>query len=141
MLILEQASIFFAYLYSCLKGYYDAHSTRSTKFASFGKGKRHSIIGSGNIKENLIDHNPPPGQYNPIDSLKKMRPSKAYTFGASREVYKKVLGQSMILCDINTPGPGSYSPLARLGNEGNKISMKARIKNLSNHNLLIDSLL
>lgn len=53
----------------------------------------------------------------------------AFTFGMSREVYKKVyspLKKSQGNEDPSMPGPGTYNPPPKIGNEGRKYTLKGR---------------
>jgi propanediol utilization protein len=49
---------------------------------------------------------------------------KAFTFGASREAYEKVyIPSQKISIEKNLPGPGQYTLLSSIGNEGRKYSL------------------
>ena len=56
---------------------------------------------------------------------------KAYSFGASREVYKNVYIKGSQPRDLTVPGPGSYTLNPFVGNEGRKYTLKPKAKNLS----------
>jgi hypothetical protein len=52
----------------------------------------------------------------------------AYTFGASREVYKRVFSPIQKHNDDPLqPGPGTYEPLKTIGKDGRKYTIKGRI--------------
>ena len=75
---------------------------------------------------------PPPGTYNPIEALKRTSPSKAISFGISRDAYLKVFCKGSPTPDLTIPGPGTYPVVRYFGREGRKTTLKARFKNLSN---------
>ena len=80
---------------------------------------------------NFIESSPPPGSYNPIESLKKVRPSKAFSFGISREAYRKVFSKQNTIPDPSVPGPGTYPVYQFVGKEGRRPTIKGKFKNLS----------
>lgn len=63
--------------------------------------------------------------------MKKISPSKSFSFGISRAAYQKVYDKQSPSPDPAIPGPGTYPVRAYLGREGRKSSLKARFKNLS----------
>ena len=51
---------------------------------------------------------------------------RAFSFGLSREHFKKVFIRENLQVDPSVPGPGSYSIPVRVGTEGQNVSMKGR---------------
>ena len=84
-----------------------------------------------------IAKSPSPVTYNAIDSIKKLIPKKAYTFGVAREAFKKVYLKHNPTLDIAGPGPGAYSTLNRLGKGASAFTMTAKAKQLSNNTSLL----
>ena len=65
---------------------------------------------------------PPPNSYNLPSDFDRAKPrSLAYSFGISREAYKKVYLKNSPVRDASLPGPGNYE--MREGNNAKKISM------------------
>ena len=51
---------------------------------------------------------------------------KAYSFGLSREHFRKVYVKENLQADDSVPGPGSYSIPTVVGREGQPVSIKGR---------------
>jgi hypothetical protein len=79
---------------------------------------------------------PPPDSYNlPSDFHSDLNAPAvvtnniAFTFGISREAYKKVyspLKHGQGNEDPSMPGPGAYNPPQKVGNEGRKYTLRGR---------------
>lgn len=96
---------------------------KAKRSTSFGRGNRNSIATASNV--------PPPGTYDPMESMRKLLPQKACTFGATRDAYKKVYFKHSPISNANTPGPGTYSLFPCVGKEGHAFTLKPKAKNLS----------
>lgn len=98
---------------------YELPPTKSKRAPSFGYGSRHRIIRK--------EQSPPPGAYNPTESLKRISKSKAFTFGISREAYKKVYVNNSSCIDFSLPGPGTYPTTEYIGREGQRSTLKPKL--------------
>jgi len=128
----RKASILRVLHHSCGKICYELPATRSRRAPSFGYGRREQMTKKGNtIFITVIESSPPPGTYNPIESLKRVLPSRAYTFGISREAYQKVFSKQNTISDPSVPGPGAYPVYRYVGREGRKPTLKGKFRNLS----------
>jgi hypothetical protein len=78
-------------------------STKSNRAASIGYGKRfQQLLQKSSIK------GPGPQQYNIQSEFQKQNKSRAFTFGMSREYFKKVYLKENPPVDLSFPGPGQY---------------------------------
>ena len=57
----------------------------------------------------------------------------AYTFGVSREAYRKVFLEQLPLRDLSIPGPGAYSPPEKMCREGRQITLHIKVSMRSLH--------
>ena len=62
-----------------------------------------------------------------MDSMRKMSPYRAYSFGASREAYRRVYLKHAPAKDLSIPGPGTYKLGGTLGKDGMKITFRKQI--------------
>ena len=85
---------------------------------------------SYNVAINIVT-SPPPNTYDPIEALHKVSPNKSFSFGISREAYKKVYDKKHPSPDLSIPGPGTYPVTCYLGRFTRTTTFKGRIKNLS----------
>lgn len=75
--------------------------TKSKRAASIGHGRRLSSISA-------TSHSPSPALYKIPSTFSKTPKSNAYTFGMSREFFRKVYLKENPPRDKNVPGPGAY---------------------------------
>ena len=106
-------------------------SIKSQRAPSFGRGEKTSLLNLSTRPRFPIAEAPPPGCYNPTESIKKITANRAYSFGISREAYKKVFLKHHPTLDASIPGPGTYTSNEHIGKGGMKCSLKAKAKNLS----------
>ena len=70
---------------------------------------------------------PSPGAYDLQSDFNKTRPHMfAYSFGISRDAYKKVYIKGNPAKDLSLPGPGVYNVSEKAGKNAKKVSMLGR---------------
>jgi hypothetical protein len=62
-----------------------------------------------------------------MDSMRRMSPTRAYSFGASREAYKRVYLKHAPAKDLSIPGPGTYGLGGMMGKEGMKVAFRKQV--------------
>lgn len=95
--------IFNMTLFSCNSFCYDLKDTKSQRGTSLGYGKRLGTLG-------YTKQGPSPQQYNLPSDFTRQPKGRAFSFGLSREHFKKVYLKENPPCDISTPAPGKYNP-------------------------------
>lgn len=87
----------------CQQSCYEAATTKSKRSASIGYGKRFQhMLAQAAVKT------PSPFQYTIPSEFQKRPTSRAYTFGVSREYFKKVYLKENPPVDESKPGPNQY---------------------------------
>lgn len=82
--------------------FYDVRDIKTKRCASIGYGER-----SGDLT--LRRDSPPPNIYNiPSDFSKRKPNSRAFSFGISRDYFKRVYYKENPPVDTSLPGPGTY---------------------------------
>jgi hypothetical protein len=82
---------------------------------------------SGKGVTDISDGNPGPGSVEMRGMFDKGSPrSKAFSFGLSREHYKRVFVKENLQADPSVPGPGRYQIQSIVGHEGQNVTMKGR---------------
>jgi Sperm-tail PG-rich repeat len=99
--------------------FYDLPTTFSKRTTSFGYGKKYDFTSD---KEKTPD----PGAYNIDQNLVAKKP---FSFGISRDSYKSFI-QGHFKADPSVPGPGTYTIAPKFSNEGRKISMASKRKDI-----------
>ena len=85
----------------------------------------------------MIDGNPGPGSVEMRGAFDKGSPRvNAFSFGLSREHYKKVYLKENMQTDPCVPGPGRYIIAPVIGREGQNVSIKGR--NMKEKSIYID---
>ena len=72
-----------------------------------------------------VDNAPPPNTYDLISQFGKKCPTKAFSFGISRDAYTKVYQKGNTSPDKQVPGPGTYQIKNTIGG-GRKYSMRPK---------------
>jgi hypothetical protein len=128
-------------------------NTISNRSCGFGYGKRMSFEKKSKLNKDFSylfitdDFSPPPNNYNLKSDFHETSPAgKAFSFGITREAYKKV-GSFIFMfekvCvrdapnrDETVPGPGQYNHQHLTGNEGRRYSLRPRTSNPSEIKIL-----
>lgn len=105
--------------------FYDIPSAFDKRSTSFGYGKKYDFTGGK-------DKTPGPGSYK---SLQEKPLNGGFSFGLSRENCKGFV-KGAFNADPNIPGPGSYSFTPKFSNEGRKISLTGKAKDLKSKDLV-----
>ena len=74
----------------------------------------------------IIDKGPSPYDYNTKTLYSTQHKEPSYSFGASRECYKKVYYDHLLGPDKAFPGPGKYNEKRGIGKEGTCYSMRQK---------------
>jgi len=101
---------------------YQLPSIKSSRYTTMGKGDRTDF---GKMKKNTCE------QFYDIPSeFNAKKPvGTAFSFGISREFYKKVLCETNKSFDNCNPGPGKYDISKKLGSDAPKFTMYPKIEN------------
>ena len=62
-----------------------------------------------------------------MDSVQKLSPPRAYSFGVSREAYRRVYLKHAPAKDLSIPGPGTYGVGGLMGKEGIKVAFRKQV--------------
>ncbi len=97
------------YCYRQDSQFYDLADTKSKRATGLGYGRRFA---------NLINvatlNSPSPNKYDLASMFTKDAKSRAYSFGLSRDHFKKVFIKENQQADASVPGPGQYDHTASL---------------------------
>ena len=94
--------IIYFLIFRCSQIGYDLPDAKSKKYTSMGRGER--------IDWSKMSKTPAPGQYAQGSDFSAKKPhTSMFTFGQSREAYKKVYLKANPYIDVSLPGPGAYN--------------------------------
>lgn len=89
--------------------FYDLNDTKTKRTTGLGYGKRF-----GNLLNPATLASPPPTRYDLGSMFKKDTVAQAFSFGLSRDHFKKVYIKEDMHTDPCVPGPGKYDLQASL---------------------------
>jgi len=97
------------------------------------KSSRYTTMGKGNRTDFSKINRPNCGQFYDIPSnFNAKKPiGSAFSFGISREYYKKVFNESSKSFENNYPGPGNYDISKKMGSDAPKFSIYPRLEDKS----------
>jgi hypothetical protein len=112
----------------CKTFFYNIPSASSDRYTTLGKGKKFDFSKLNNNK--CSEFYEKPSDFNP-----KKPNAPAYSFGISRNYYKKVFCDTNLDYGKDVPGPGKYETSKVFGNGGPKFSLYGRIKDRINNSI------
>lgn len=99
--------------------YYDPPSGSSGRAPSFGCGSRTTFQPSR-------DSSPSPGEYDSYSVFNNRKKGEMFSFGISREAYRKVFIKNGPTLDAAIPGPGTYDVRDVPGKRARKYSLRPK---------------
>lgn len=75
----------------------------------------------------FIAQGPPPGSYSSLESFKKSKSTKSFSFGISRDAYANVYQKGNLNTDKQIPGPGTYNTVQEPGKDQVKYTLHSRV--------------
>lgn len=93
----------------CDTVFYDLQDTKTKRATGLGYGRRFdSLLNTATL------NSPSPNRYTLESTFTKQPKSRAFSFGLSREHFKKVFIKENMLPDASVPGPGRYDHTASI---------------------------